>query len=99
MLFSKVSVRFSLDRVMPRLGTHVVAVWVSDECIHETSEAGRWGGAQGPEPCPGCQPGMWAPELLLGEDLPDDEGLLHPKDLRLAPGFRANFSVHEPACR
>ncbi|CAJ1389932.1 unnamed protein product [Effrenium voratum] len=37
-LFSKVSVRFSLDRVMPRLGTHVVAVWVSDECIHETSE-------------------------------------------------------------
>ncbi|CAK9082319.1 unnamed protein product [Durusdinium trenchii] len=23
---------------MPRLGSHLVAVWVSDECIHETSE-------------------------------------------------------------
>ena len=37
-LFSKVSTRFSLDRVLPRLGSHVVAVWVSDECIHETTE-------------------------------------------------------------
>lgn len=36
--FSKASRRFSLDRIMPRLGSHVVALWASDECIHETGE-------------------------------------------------------------
>lgn len=38
LLVSKVSTRFSLDRIMPRLGSHVVVIWVSDECIHETGE-------------------------------------------------------------
>eukprot|EP00931_Biecheleriopsis_adriatica_P047955 TRINITY_DN27685_c0_g1_i1.p1 TRINITY_DN27685_c0_g1~~TRINITY_DN27685_c0_g1_i1.p1 ORF type:complete len:497 (+),score=90.98 TRINITY_DN27685_c0_g1_i1:41-1531(+) len=37
-LFSKASTRFSVDRILPRVGSHVVAVWVSDSCIHETSE-------------------------------------------------------------
>ena len=45
LLVSKVSTRFSLDRIMPRLGSHVVVIWVSDECIHETGEVERvrWG--------------------------------------------------------
>lgn len=37
-LFSKASVRFSIDRILPRVGSHVVAVWVSDTCTHETGE-------------------------------------------------------------
>lgn len=37
-LFSKVSHRFSVDRILPRVGSHVVAVWVSDSCIHETGD-------------------------------------------------------------
>ena len=39
-LFSKVSVRFTLERIMHRVGSHVVTIWASDECISETSEAG-----------------------------------------------------------
>ena len=41
LLVSKVSTRFSLDRIMPRLGSHVVVIWVSDECIHEAGEVER----------------------------------------------------------
>ncbi|CAE7456395.1 unnamed protein product [Symbiodinium natans] len=37
-LFSKVSVRFTLERIMHRVGSHVVTIWASDECISETSE-------------------------------------------------------------
>ena len=38
-LFSKVSTRFTLERIMDRVGSHVVTIWASDECISETTEA------------------------------------------------------------
>ncbi|CAE7875339.1 unnamed protein product [Symbiodinium necroappetens] len=37
-LFSKVSTRFTLERIMDRVGSHVVTIWASDECISETTE-------------------------------------------------------------
>ena len=37
-IFSKASSRFSLDRVMSRLGSHLVAFWASEDCIQETGE-------------------------------------------------------------
>lgn len=37
-VFSKASPRFSIDRVLPHLGEHVVVVWVSDSCVLEQGE-------------------------------------------------------------
>ena len=44
-LFSKASVHFTLERIMHRVGSHVVTIWASDECISETTEVSVLGSA------------------------------------------------------
>lgn len=36
-LFSEAAPHFSIDRLLPRLGSHVVVAWVSEQCVAERS--------------------------------------------------------------